>query len=108
MAIGHDLRTPITRLKLRSEFINDKHLQKKFISDLDELEKMIDATTAFGRDNTHHEPVINLDLTSLIETLIHELQETHPDKIDQIRLHHPLPNYTIKARPINLKEPYKT
>lgn len=103
LAIGHDLRTPITRLKLRSEFINDKHLQKKFISDLDELEKMIDATLAFGRDNTHHESVINLDLTSLIETLIHELQETHPDKIDQIRLHHPLPNYTIKARPINLK-----
>lgn len=103
LAIGHDLRTPITRLKLRSEFINDAGLQKKFISDLDELKKMIDATLAFGRDNTHHEPIISLNLTSMIETLIHELQETHPDKMDHIQLCHPLPNLTIKARPISLK-----
>lgn len=103
LAIGHDLRTPITRLKLRSEFISDHHLQKKFISDLDELEKMISATLAFGRDNIHHEPIIALDLASLLQTLIHELQETHPDKKNKIKFNHPPPKIIIKGRPIHLK-----
>lgn len=103
LAIGHDLRTPITRLKLRSEFISDANLQKKFISDLDELEKMINATLAFGRDNTHHEEIIALDLSSLLQTLIHELQETHPNNKNNIQLSYPLPDITIKGRPISLK-----
>ena len=54
-AIGHDLRTPITRLKLRAEFIDDDELRDKLLGDLDELETMVSATLAFGRD-THERP----------------------------------------------------
>jgi HAMP domain-containing protein len=43
-AIGHDLRTPITRLKLRAEFIDDDELRDKFLADLDELDTMVSAT----------------------------------------------------------------
>ena len=49
-AIGHDLRTPITRLKLRAEFIEDEEQQRKILADLEELEAMVSATLAFGRD----------------------------------------------------------
>lgn len=103
LSIGHDLRTPITRLKLRSEFIEDPALQTKFIADLDELEAMIKATLDFGRDNTRHEPIASLDLTKLLKTLIYELKETHPDKKEAILLCEPAPHLTIKARPISLK-----
>ncbi|MFT8423069.1 MAG: histidine kinase dimerization/phospho-acceptor domain-containing protein, partial [Gluconacetobacter sp.] len=56
-AIGHDLRTPITRLKLRAEFVEDDELRNKFLADLDELEAMVSATLAFGRDTSRREPL---------------------------------------------------
>jgi hypothetical protein len=49
-AIGHDLRTPITRLKLRAEFVEDDEQRGKILADLEELEAMVSATLAFGRD----------------------------------------------------------
>jgi methyl-accepting chemotaxis protein len=49
-AIGHDLRTPITRLKLRAEFMEDDEQRRKMLIDLEELEAMVSATLAFGRD----------------------------------------------------------
>ena len=49
-AIGHDLRTPITRLKLRAEFMEDDEQRRKMLADLEELEAMVSATLAFGRD----------------------------------------------------------
>ena len=56
-AIGHDLRTPITRLKLRAEFLEDDELRAKMLADLDELEAMVASTLAFGRDVAADEPV---------------------------------------------------
>ena len=56
-AIGHDLRTPITRLKLRAEFIEDEEQRNKILTDLEELEAMVSATLAFGRDARTTEPV---------------------------------------------------
>ena len=56
-AIGHDLRTPITRLKLRAEFVEDDEQRGKILADLEELEAMVSATLAFGRDARTTEPV---------------------------------------------------
>ena len=61
-AIGHDLRTPITRLKLRAEFVEDDEQRAKMLADLEELEAMVSATLAFGRDARTTEPVSSLDL----------------------------------------------
>ena len=61
-AIGHDLRTPITRLKLRAEFMEDDEQRRKMLADLEELEAMVSATLAFGRDAKTTEPVSPLDL----------------------------------------------
>ncbi len=55
-AIGHDLRTPITRLKLRAEFVEDDEQRGKMLADLEELEAMVSATLAFGRDARTTEP----------------------------------------------------
>mgnify|MGYP000444990256 FL=1 len=45
--ISHDLRTPLTRLKLQLSFIEDKDLSKKMTTDIDEMEKMINEYLQF-------------------------------------------------------------
>ena len=68
-AIGHDLRTPLTRLRLRAEFIEDPELQRKMLADLDEMEAMVNATLAFARDDAQHEARVPADLADLLQSL---------------------------------------
>lgn len=68
-AIGHDLRTPLTRMRLRAEFIEDAELQRKMLADLDEMEAMINGTLAFARDDAQHEARVPADLADLLQSL---------------------------------------
>jgi len=49
--ISHDLRTPLTRIKLQLAFIKDKEISKKLSSDVDEMEKMLNEYLQFSRSN---------------------------------------------------------
>jgi len=69
-AISHDLRTPITRLRLRAEFVDDEALRAKMLVDLDELETLVLATLAFGRDSLGHEAKVALDLPELLRSVL--------------------------------------
>ncbi len=73
-AISHDLRTPITRLKLRAEFVDDAEQRAKMLRDLDEMEAMIAATLAFSRDDAAREPALVADLAGLIAGLVTDAQ----------------------------------
>ena len=68
-AISHDLRTPITRLRLRAEFLEDEEQRTKTLADLDEMEAMIAATLSFAREDALREPRVGLDLAALLQTL---------------------------------------
>ncbi len=68
-AMSHDLRTPLTRLRLRAELVEDPEMQRKMLSDLDEMEAMINATLAFARDDAKREPRGPLDLADLLQSL---------------------------------------
>jgi signal transduction histidine kinase len=83
-AIGHDLRTPITRLKLRVEFIDDDEMRRKLLADIDELSAMVNATMTFGRDVATDEPVVSVDLAELVRTVIDEAADWRPDVADKI------------------------
>ena len=85
-AMGHDLRTPITRLKLRCEFIDDDDIRARCLADLDELDRMISATLAFGRDTTRAEHAGPLDLTSLVRTVLDDALDAHPEAAERIAL----------------------
>lgn len=102
-AIGHDLRTPITRLKLRAEFIDDEELRNKVLADLDEMEAMVSATLAFGRDSASAEPIVSLDLRALLQTIMDEAAESVPDKADDLFYESPNVPVRIKARSVALK-----
>jgi len=101
-AIGHDLRTPITRLKLRAEFIDDEELRSKILVDLDELETMVSATLAFGRDARANEPVSSVDLVELLRTILDETSDARPEAADRLSYDGP-PHQTVRARPVALK-----
>ncbi len=104
-AIGHDLRTPITRLKLRSEFIDDDELRDRFLSDLDELEAMVSATLAFGRDALDREPMAAIDLGALLRTVLDEAGDAHPGAADRLEWLGPS-RVVVHASPIALKRAF--
>ncbi|EWY40233.1 histidine kinase [Skermanella stibiiresistens SB22] len=72
-AISHDLRTPLTRLRLRAEFVDDPEQQRKMLADLEEMEAMITSTLAFARDDARKEPRVSLDLAAMLESLVDDL-----------------------------------
>ena len=74
-AISHDLRTPITRLKLRAEFVDDEEQRIKMLADLDEMEAMISATLSFAREDNVKEAGKSLDLGALLQSLCDDLAE---------------------------------
>jgi hypothetical protein len=101
-AIGHDLRTPITRLKLRAEFVEDDEQRGKILADLEELEAMVSATLAFGRDARTTEAVSHLDLAELLRTILDEAGDACPDVLDKLNYEGPA-HVTVQARSLSLK-----
>ncbi len=101
-AIGHDLRTPITRLKLRAEFVEDEEQRNKMLADLEELEAMVSATLVFGRDARTTEPVASLDLPELLRTVLDETADAWPKASDRLSYEGPQ-HLIIRARPLGLK-----
>ena len=96
-AMGHDLRTPITRLKLRAEFIEDEDQRQKFMADLDEIEAMVNATLDFGRDATANEPAAPIDLALLCQTVLDEAADVRPEAADALAYSGPA-HCTARAR----------
>ncbi|OAN51072.1 two-component sensor histidine kinase [Paramagnetospirillum marisnigri] len=74
-AISHDLKTPITRLRLRAEFMEDDEQRTKMLADLEEMEAMIAATLAFARDDATSEPRIRLDLAAMVQGMADDLED---------------------------------
>ena len=75
-AMSHDLKTPITRLRLRSELMDDPKLRERYGHDLSELESMVQATLDFLRGIHDEEPAKAFDVMALLEALQADLQET--------------------------------
>ena len=69
-AISHDLRTPITRLRLRVELLEDEQVQHKFGRDLDELEMLVKGALQCVKDTDIHENIEPVDLNVLLDCLI--------------------------------------
>jgi signal transduction histidine kinase len=68
-AVSHDLRLPITRLRLRMEKLADSELKSKMEHDLAEMDDMIGGTLAFLRAGTNQEKAVRLDLNAFLESV---------------------------------------
>jgi signal transduction histidine kinase len=74
-AISHDLRTPITRLRLRTEQLEDGELKKKYLNDLDDMQIMVNETLDYMRGQDNSEAVQKIDINTLIESIVQDLRE---------------------------------
>jgi signal transduction histidine kinase len=65
-AISHDLRTPLTRLRLYAESVPNRAQRAQILSDIKDMETMVATSLAFMSDDIHREPYSAVDLASLI------------------------------------------
>ena len=97
-AISHDLRSPITSLRLQVEFMKDQGARGKMLDTLDDMQRMTEATLAFARDEASTEVSRSVDLSALIDSLCQDLADMGMDVKFESAKKTP---YT--CRPISLK-----
>jgi len=78
-AVSHDLRTPLTRMRLRTGFLTDPEVQRAMDADLDEMEAMIEATLHYLRVGTEAEAPKRTDLATLLETVVDDAVDAGQD-----------------------------
>jgi signal transduction histidine kinase len=66
-AISHDLRTPITRMRLRCEFVEDEIQRNRMLADLDQMHSMLGSVLSFLRHGRQLEPMTLVDVASILQ-----------------------------------------
>ena len=94
-AISHDLRTPITSLRLRAEFIEDPTLQRKMIATLEEMQIMVEACLRFAKQDIETEQRHQIDLIALLQDLADDFPDIHFDCPDS--------TFDYQCDPVTLK-----
>lgn len=101
-AVSHDLKTMLTRLRLRAEFIEDAEQKEKAAADLDEMQAMLEATLSFARDDAADERPVPVDLAAMLQSLAADLADAGravsydgPDRL------------TLRARPVALRRVFE-
>lgn len=72
-AAGHDLRTPLTRMRLRAEMLDDDKARGKWIDDVDEMMHIADSAITLVKEEVGHREYEKLRLDALVEDLVAEL-----------------------------------
>lgn len=80
-ALGHDLRSPITALRLRAEMVDDDETRERMAAILDEMQDMVGATLAYARGVSPDQPMEPTDISRLLFELASELSETGPQVV---------------------------
>jgi len=85
-AVSHDLRTPITRLRLRCEFIDNQALRAPTLDDLNRMDSMVENVLNFLRHGHARKPATMIDLATGLQTICdqfadigHEVNYEGPD-----------------------------
>ena len=74
-AISHDLRTPLTLLRLRAESVEDESEREKMLATIAEMDSMVAATLQFARDEATAEPRRRTDLTALLASVVDDMAD---------------------------------
>ncbi len=97
--ISHDLRTPLTRLKLQLEMLNQKEISKKMSKDIDEMESMLDDYLQFAKTQSQ-ETTSEVDLKNIFNLIDSELNNSNLKIIIK-------DNVELKGRPNALKRSFE-
>jgi signal transduction histidine kinase len=69
-AISHDLRTPLTKIRLRGEFVEDEEQRARLFRDVDDMQAMVDLALAFFRDDFQGEETTAFDFPEMLRTIV--------------------------------------
>jgi signal transduction histidine kinase len=100
-AISHDLRTPLTRLRLLAEYVEDDEQRTQLRSNVAEMETMVADALAFMREEARHEATEPVDLAALLISLA----DTHNDLGDDVAYDGP-DHLDILCRPVAMKRAF--
>lgn len=81
-AVSHDLKTPVTRLRLRAELTPDPVLRDAILRDVDDMQQLIDDALDFLSGNAVEEPVGPVDLVALVERVVDDFAHTGQVTLD--------------------------
>ncbi|MFY9459225.1 MAG: ATP-binding protein, partial [Aquabacterium commune] len=88
-AISHDLQTPLTRMRLRTEQVADAELRTRLLADLDGMSALVAEGLAYARStHAHQEAPCAVDLPALLDALVCDAQDAGHD----VRLHTDAPD----------------
>lgn len=73
-AAGHDMRTPITRMRLRAEFVPEGEDRTMWLKDIDELERIADSAIMLVREETSEATGETVEMSELVREVVGELQ----------------------------------
>jgi signal transduction histidine kinase len=73
-AAGHDLRTPMTRMRLRAEFIRDDEERRKWFADLEELDRIADSAIGLVREEISKDSLEQVRLDRIVDDIVTELK----------------------------------
>ncbi|MCG5261782.1 HAMP domain-containing protein [Cupriavidus gilardii] len=99
-AIGHDLRTPLTSLRIRAELIDDDELRDAMVKTLDDMSVMVEGALQFARDDALQEPTQDVRLDELIQEIVD--QQTIQGRVVRCASR-PDPEMFYRCRPVHLK-----
>ncbi len=94
-AMSHDLRTPLTTLRLRAEMIDEPETREKLIETIEEMHRITEASLSFAREEDYHEETRKTDLISLLSDLCEEACAMGND----VTLAADIPELTARVRP---------
>ena len=78
-AVSHDLKTPITSLRLHAEFVEDEETRARILAALDEMQRMTEDALAFIREDMQREETRTVDLHALLDSVAADLAELGHD-----------------------------
>jgi len=78
-ALSHDLRTPLTALRLRAEFVEDDAMRQRLLAPIEEMERLTEQALALARAGASEEARAHVDLAEIARTLCGELQDMGMD-----------------------------
>jgi signal transduction histidine kinase len=98
-AVSHDLKTPLTRMRLRTEFLPDDEHRRRLQGDVDDMQQMVQSTLDFMRGIDQKESGRPVDMGALVESLVEDAIEQGKDLRADIQPGDPV----VAGRPLALK-----
>ncbi|WP_442596682.1 ATP-binding protein [Parapusillimonas sp. JC17] len=99
-AIGHDLRTPMTSLRIRAELVDEAELRQAMIHTLDEMRVMVEEILRFAKDDALQEPTLEVAVNGFVQEVVDEQCMSGRKVVFQP---HMSDSFSYRCRPIHLK-----